>query len=283
MIHVTIRERDASAKATEPITSGSVGLPVRFRFSADWDGLGRIAVFCGSGKTVDMAIKENECVVPHEVLRHFGGRLKIGVYGTGENGSRVTPTVWANAGVILQGAEPAGVEPGAATENLVQQLLEAARSAEELAQSVRNEADAGAFIGPPGPKGDKGDPGPAGDAAVFMASYGMTRLAEIIAANAAGKTVMLMLGTRIYMLCDCQSGGAVFSSVRSGGTVYYVSVSPSDSWSNTSLWLVPVEQMLATTGDPGDLQTSAKNSLVAAINELNQRISGLLPASGVSF
>ena len=50
MIHVTIRERDASAKATEPVTSGSVGLPVRFRFSGDWEGLGKTAVFCGSGQ-----------------------------------------------------------------------------------------------------------------------------------------------------------------------------------------------------------------------------------------
>lgn len=162
MIHVTIRERDASAKATEPITSGSVGLPVRFRFSDDWEGLGRTAVFSGSGQTVDMAVTENGCVVPHEVLRHAGGRLKIGVYGTGENGSRVTPTVWANAGVILPGAEPSEIEPTPATQSLVQQILEAAEAAQEMAQSVRDDADAGAFDGLDGATGPAGRDGTAG-------------------------------------------------------------------------------------------------------------------------
>ena len=169
MIHVTIRERDAAAKATEPITSGSVGLPVLFRFSEDWLELGKTAVFSGSGQTLDMAIPEDRCVVPHEVLRHSGGSLKIGVYGTGDGGKKVTPTVWANAGVILPGTEPTAVEESPATQTLVQQLLEeaqaahtAAEAAKTLAKSVREDADAGSFDGAAGAKGDKGDKGDTG-------------------------------------------------------------------------------------------------------------------------
>ena len=45
MIQMHVRARDAEAQATEPITSGSVGLPVSFRFSEDWDGMGKAAVF----------------------------------------------------------------------------------------------------------------------------------------------------------------------------------------------------------------------------------------------
>ena len=163
MIHVIVRERDATAQATEPITSGSVGLECSFRFSEDWEGLGKVAIFQGSGQIIDVALVGQEsCTVPHEVLQQALGHLKIGVYGTGEQGQRVTPTIWADAGRILPGVEPSEIEPTPATQSLVQQILEAAENAEELAQSVRDDADAGEFDGEPGPKGDKGDPGESG-------------------------------------------------------------------------------------------------------------------------
>lgn len=171
MIHVIVRERDATAQATEPITSGSVGMEVSFRFSEDWDGLGKAAIFQGSGQSIDVLLTEDLCVVPHEVLQIPLGHLKIGVYGTGDQGQRVTPTVWADAGRILRGVEPSQIEPTPATQSLVQQILEAAEAAAELAQSVRDDADAGVFdgekgdtgaTGPQGPKGDKGDTGATG-------------------------------------------------------------------------------------------------------------------------
>ena len=157
MIHVNVRERDAAAHATEPITSGSVGLAVSFRFSEDWDGMAKAALFKGSGTAVDVELTGSECTVPHEVLQLAGGHLKIGVYGTGNQGQRVTPTVWADAGQIFEGAEPSEIEPTPATESLVQQVLEAAEtaveaaeSAESIAQGIRDDADSGAFDGEEG-------------------------------------------------------------------------------------------------------------------------------------
>lgn len=164
MIHVSIRERSAAAKATEPITAGSVGMEARFRFSEDWEGLGRTAVFRGSGQSVDAALLSDRCTVPHEVLRSAGGRLKIGVYGSGDQGQRVTPTVWADAGPIREGAAPSEIPSTPASQSLAQQLLEAAQAARTIAQGVRDEADAGAFDGEKGDKGDKGDPGNTGAA-----------------------------------------------------------------------------------------------------------------------
>ncbi len=150
MIHVNVRQRDAAAQATEPITSGSVGLAVSFRFSEDWTGLAKAALFKGSGTAVDVALTGSECAVPHEVLQLAGGHLKIGVYGTGNQGQRVTPTVWADAGQIFEGAAPSEVTPTPATQNLVQQALEAAESAEAIAQSLRDDAEAGEFDGEDG-------------------------------------------------------------------------------------------------------------------------------------
>ncbi|WP_294759294.1 hypothetical protein [uncultured Gemmiger sp.] len=52
---------------------------------------------------------------------------------------------------------PVGGDPPAdLTPSLTQQILAAANSAEKTAQSVRDDADSGKFIGPPGPKGDAG-------------------------------------------------------------------------------------------------------------------------------
>ena len=157
MIHVNVRQRDAAAHATEPITSGSVGLAVSFRFSEDWTGLAKAALFKGSGTAVDVALTGSECTVPHEVLQSAGGHLKIGVYGTGNQGQRVTPTVWADAGQIFEGAAPSEVTPTPATQSLVQQALEAAETAVEAAESVeaiaqglRDDADSGAFDGEDG-------------------------------------------------------------------------------------------------------------------------------------
>ena len=157
MIHVNVRQRDAAAQATEPITSGSVGLAVSFRFSEDWTGLAKAALFKGSGTAVDVALTGSECTVPHEVLQLAGGHLKIGVYGTGNQGQRVTPTVWADAGQIFEGAAPSEVTPTPATQSLVQQALEAAETAVEAAESVeaiaqglRDDADSGAFDGEDG-------------------------------------------------------------------------------------------------------------------------------------
>jgi putative intracellular protease/amidase len=128
-----------------------VGLAVSFRFSEDWDGMAKAAIFKGSGTAVDVALSAaGSCAVPHEVLQSAGGRLKIGVYGTGSQGQRVTPTVWADAGQIFEGAAPSEVTPTPATQSLVQQILEAAESAEAIAQGLQAAAEAGEFDGADG-------------------------------------------------------------------------------------------------------------------------------------
>ena len=53
-----------------------------------------------------------------------------------------------------------GTEPAEPTPDVVQQIMSAANAAEKLAQSVRDDADAGKFNGA---KGDKGDTGPRGE------------------------------------------------------------------------------------------------------------------------
>lgn len=152
-----LRHASCTADPCDRITTGSVGLLVHFAFSAEWDGLAKTAVFRGSGKSVDVLLTGDECCVPPEVLTQPGDVLSIGVYGTDGSGELVIPTVYADAGRIRRGAEPSGIEPTPQTASLVEQLLaaaqaarDAAAAAEALAQSVRDDADAGAFDGASG-------------------------------------------------------------------------------------------------------------------------------------
>ena len=49
--------------------------------------------------------RESGCVIPWEALTKKGVLLMAGVYGTGEGGEIVLPTVWASLGTIFEGAK----------------------------------------------------------------------------------------------------------------------------------------------------------------------------------
>ncbi len=93
-----------TVRQQEPITSGSVNVyKVRFEFSEDWEGLDRVAIFRTDRASKDVLIRTGEtCVLPWEVLRVPGMRLKVGVSGKKDN-ETVLPTVWASLGMILEG------------------------------------------------------------------------------------------------------------------------------------------------------------------------------------
>lgn len=156
MIIFNATSRRAACLSDDAITTGSVGMEVRFACSEEWEGLTRVAIFRGSDESVDVLLSGDSCTVPPQVLSKSGGNLRIGLYGTDGSGHLVIPTVWADAGRVLPGAAPSGVEPTPETQPLIDQLLEAAQQAQQIAQSVRDDADAGAFDGAPGPAGADG-------------------------------------------------------------------------------------------------------------------------------
>ena len=150
MINVTVKGRDVQATPTRPITSGSVGLPVTFKFTDEWDGLAKIAVFRGSGVDIDVALFTEECVVPAECLVEAGDNLWVGIYGASNDGTVVIPTIWGKVGHIYDGTELSGVDPSAPTPSWVAQVQNAVQDALDTAQSVRDDADAGLFDGEDG-------------------------------------------------------------------------------------------------------------------------------------
>ena len=136
------------------IASGGVNEDViEFEFDKLWDGFNTLAVFYRSKRNVfHKKIIDNRCTVPSEVLR-TQGICYVGVMGVKDNVTRTTNVLRYE---IEHGAITAGVEPPEPTPSIYEQILETVKSTKQIAQSVRDDADAGMFDGAPGPKGDPG-------------------------------------------------------------------------------------------------------------------------------
>ena len=136
MIHFKANTRRAAALSDDLITTTSVGIEVRFLCSAAWEGLTRIAIFRGSDESVDVLLSGDICTVPPQVLAKPGGPLLIGLYGSDGSGHLVIPTVWADAGRILPGAVPSGVEPTPEEQTLLDQLIEELNDAQDALEEA---------------------------------------------------------------------------------------------------------------------------------------------------
>lgn len=93
-----------TTRRSETLISGSAyTYSVQFKFSDDWNGLVKTAVFKTPDGTMTKLLKpDGLTTIPWEVLKKFGVNLLCGVYGT-KNGTQVLPTVWVNLGLIQEG------------------------------------------------------------------------------------------------------------------------------------------------------------------------------------
>ena len=164
MIRLSATKAELAVVENEVVTSGAQRVfACAFALSEDWDGLDRTAVFRAGTRSVSVLLGgDNAAVVPWEVLQTPGITLHIGLYGAGPDGL-VLPTVWAEIGMIRPGAYPGG-DALPPTPGAYDQLVEIAKHAEAVAESVRTDADAGRFDGEPGPAGPEGPPGAQGAA-----------------------------------------------------------------------------------------------------------------------
>lgn len=156
-IKLTYAGRDCTEKDVTIITTGSVEtVTAAFAFDAEWDGFARTAIF-SSGGTVKRVVLDdaNACVVPWEVLTNCK-QLTIGVVGT--SGNRVLPSVPVTI-PIIDGVCNGGTPPDDPTPDIYAQLLDLAKETQQIAQSVRDDANAGKFNGAPGTKGEPGADG----------------------------------------------------------------------------------------------------------------------------
>lgn len=110
----------------EAVASGSVNAySARFSFSDDWNGMTRTVIFrAGTESRSVLLSNDNVAVIPWEVLKKPHVHLFCGVYGT-RDGDTALPTIWADMGLIWQGAEPAENEAQPPMPNIWEQKLAA--------------------------------------------------------------------------------------------------------------------------------------------------------------
>jgi len=158
LIIAKVRDRDIKLTPLEPVTSGSVGLQVKWEFDEHWRDLVKTAVFKGSGDARDVAIvhifgqdKDVEfCLVPKDVLKEAGGPLEIGVYGRTTNGAIVKPTIWGRINFIRLGVELSEADPSEPEPDWTAQVQQIAAEALEKVNEIEDRANNGEFDGADG-------------------------------------------------------------------------------------------------------------------------------------
>ena len=129
---------------------------VEFSFDELWDGFVLTAVFYSTSDSVyHVLIEDNRCIVPKEVTAE-PGYFYLGVFGVKGDVTRTSTVLSCR---VDTGAITDGIQPPEPTPHIYAKILEEAESAKAIAQSVRDDADAGKFNGSKGDKGDPGDPG----------------------------------------------------------------------------------------------------------------------------
>ena len=107
---------------TAMLVAGTVNVyTARFAFDAEWDGLQRTAVFAVDGITREQLLEDDACTVPWEVLV-AGNRLRVGVYGTKADGTRL-PTIWTERRLYINPGAGPTQEAADPSPTLVEQLL----------------------------------------------------------------------------------------------------------------------------------------------------------------
>lgn len=139
------------------LASGDVGT-VRVEYALDsyWDGYTASGTFYTGKKPEDVyeqQLTEGACVIPWEVLQE-DGVLYIGLRGV--DGAGLIKTAAPVRYRIEKGSPVGSATAKGPTPDVYQQMLESMKETEEIAQSVRDDADNGEFIGERGPAGPAG-------------------------------------------------------------------------------------------------------------------------------
>ena len=115
-------------------------LRAEFSFSEEWKGLTKTAFFRGAdGNTCSQLLENDACTVPAEALAVHG---RVGVSVSGVLGDTVITTDIKSFSLpaTLSGGTPSNPEP-----TVWQQILDKVDETQQIAQSVRDDADAGKF------------------------------------------------------------------------------------------------------------------------------------------
>ena len=136
------------------VSDGVKHRAVKFLFPPKWDGYEKTAVFLADGiepinillnQDNTLCIGNDECYIPFEVLK--GDSFEVSVFGVMGDSLATTTRVKIN---VKESGYTLGDMPGEPTQSEYQQIIDIVTKTQEIAQSVRDDADNGAFDGKQG-------------------------------------------------------------------------------------------------------------------------------------
>ncbi len=164
MVNIKISE-DRGIEVTGHAIADSINFDrMFFEFPKSWNGYVKTVVFSNDDAIISvvlqegnaLCINENECYIPHEVLKAGVFELSVfGVLGDSRATTQSKPITVKPSGYAK------GQAPSSPTPSEYEQLVNLATETKLIAQSVRDDADNGIFKGDKGDKGEKGDKGDA--------------------------------------------------------------------------------------------------------------------------
>lgn len=160
IIPVKVKKRILTCK--KPLVSENVETySVSISVDEEWKGFNTRVIFYNSSMEIGDNNPKNvvtqnidEVTIPWEVLQE-SGYLYLTLIGTRD--TEVIKTKEMDSPIIVNKAGMSeGGTPLEPTPDAIQILINTTQQAKDIAQSVRDDADAGKFNGPQGPKGDPG-------------------------------------------------------------------------------------------------------------------------------
>ena len=153
MIYIKVNENGTLHTFDSTVSDSVKYETVKFDFPNSWEGCTKTAVFRGENRKLsvilnsggDLCTGEDECYIPYEVIR--SPEFTVSVFGILGN-SRITTTPAVIR--VIQSGYGEGVEPANPTPDEYEQLISLANQTKEIAESVRLDADSGAFNGKDG-------------------------------------------------------------------------------------------------------------------------------------
>lgn len=128
-------------------------IPFGFVLSSDWEGYTLTSQITKADKTVNILLdKNNAGMIPPDMEE---GIWNVSLFGV-KDGSKRNTTIPATLKIVKSGYNPQGQPPIQPPEDLYAKLIKQIDEANKIAQSVRDDADAGKFDGKDGADGVDG-------------------------------------------------------------------------------------------------------------------------------
>lgn len=142
MFEIRINSNKAWAVNRETLTrlgKNYDAVKIRLDLSSEWDDLSKIAVFRAQDSMIDVPVMGEYLDIPPVVLQRENVHLQFGLYGVGQDGAVVIPTIWTDLGIVQPSPDPYGADnyedPPAGLYAQLQALAAAAQSAAATAVS----------------------------------------------------------------------------------------------------------------------------------------------------